>query len=53
MEYHACYDQVTTGKGSAQSVIMVIFLRKIFNDKAQAIKVFHLLRACDTNQKPN
>ena len=53
MEYHACYDQVTTGKGSAQSVIMVIFLRKIFNDKAQAIKVFYLLRACDTNQKPN
>ena len=25
----------------------------IFNGEAQLIKVFHLLRACDTNQKPN
>ena len=25
----------------------------IFNGEAQVIKVFHLLRECDTNQKPN
>ena len=30
-----------------------IFKEIIFNGEAQLIKVFHLLRACDTNQKPN
>ena len=25
----------------------------IFNGEVQVTKVFHLLRACDTNQKPN
>ena len=30
-----------------------IFKEIIFNGEVQVIKVFHLLRACDTNQKPN
>ena len=30
-----------------------IFKEIIFNGEAQLIKVFHFLRACDTNQKPN
>ena len=30
-----------------------VFKVSIFNGETQVIKVFHLLRACDTNQKPN
>ena len=30
-----------------------VFKVIIFNGEAQVIKVFHLLRACDNNQKPN
>ena len=30
-----------------------IFKESIFNGGAQVVKVFHLLRACDTNQNPN
>ena len=30
-----------------------IFQEIIFSGESQMIKVFHLLRACDSNQKPN